>query len=303
MVHILATDAHGLKVRTPSLSKAYRIIEDKAGKEVATKMTSDTPWKIVRGESVIPEEPIALREQRFNPGPLKRWFPFFLKMAVIMVLAGCGGPPVQEIDPAPGVGLQWNKDKTRWELAPGKEEKAIQEIKTPQPQTAEAEALMRKTEESLSPRAYLMEKFKGKRVVFPAELPPDHPNGPAYRIGPEDEFLVFIWQNPDLSMDSIVREDGKISLPLVGEIHAGGLSIPELEGILKQKYAQYIEKPQVSVTVKTVNSLKVYITGAVRIPDYVARKIVSGFPLPPDRRLLSVLSQVEILPEADLKEA
>ena len=122
-------------------------------------------------------------------------------------------------------------------------------------------------------------------------------------MGAEDELYIFVWQNPDLSIESVVREDGKISLPLIGEVHAGGLSIPELQRILEQKYTRYLEKPHVSVTVKTINSLKVYITGAVKKPDYVASRITSGIPLPPDRRLLSVLSQVEILPDADLREA
>ena len=72
--------------------------------------------------------------------------------------------------------------------------------------------------ETLDEREYLQRRFVGKKVVFPAELealygPDTQPT--SYTIGPEDVLRLFVWQNPDLSGETIVRPDGYISLPLL----------------------------------------------------------------------------------------
>ena len=87
-----------------------------------------------------------------------------------------------------------------------------------------------------------------------------------YIIGPDDVLTIFFWHEKELSGDFVVRPDGRISLPLLNDVQAAGLT-PEL---LRQKLAgsatKYLQDPTVTVIVKTVNSKKVFITGQVKTP-------------------------------------
>ncbi len=87
-----------------------------------------------------------------------------------------------------------------------------------------------------------------------------------YRIGPEDLLRVSVWNNKDLTLDISVRPDGKISLPLIHDVHAEGLTPPELAGIIQQNLLQYIKDPHVSVIVLEVNASKFYVVGEVKKP-------------------------------------
>ena len=87
-----------------------------------------------------------------------------------------------------------------------------------------------------------------------------------YLIGPEDVIEVFVWKEPDVSRVVLVRPDGKISLPLIGDIKAEGLSPKALAEELKRAFSEYIEAPEVSVIVKEVNSAKIYVMGKVNSP-------------------------------------
>ena len=87
-----------------------------------------------------------------------------------------------------------------------------------------------------------------------------------YRIGPEDLLDISVWKNPELSRTVPVRPDGKVSLPLVNDIQAAGLTPTELRQQLIDRLAEFIPAPEVAVIVREVHSMKVAVVGAVRTP-------------------------------------
>lgn len=87
-----------------------------------------------------------------------------------------------------------------------------------------------------------------------------------YIIGPEDVIEVSVWKSPDLSMTIMVRPDGIISLPLIGDIGASGRTAKELKEEIEQKLTEYKQDPIVSIIVKETNSQAIYITGEVARP-------------------------------------
>jgi polysaccharide export outer membrane protein len=91
-------------------------------------------------------------------------------------------------------------------------------------------------------------------------------DGDQYMIGPEDVLYIHVWKEEALTRTVPVRMDGKISLPLVQEIKAAGLTPLQLKEVLMRKLKEFIENPIVSVTVMEANSYKVYVTGQVRSP-------------------------------------
>ncbi len=92
----------------------------------------------------------------------------------------------------------------------------------------------------------------------------------AYTIGVGDELRVNVWKNPELSVDVPVRPDGKISIPLIGDMTAAGSTAPELAEDLTEGLKSYIRNPQVTVIVSSAASVdfqrRVRITGAVEEP-------------------------------------
>ncbi len=87
-----------------------------------------------------------------------------------------------------------------------------------------------------------------------------------YRLGPDDVIEVFVWKEAELSTTTVVRPDGKISLPLIGELPTSGKTAVELQKEIGQKLSQYVAEPVVNVIVKEVNSAKVSILGEVKNP-------------------------------------
>jgi polysaccharide export outer membrane protein len=87
-----------------------------------------------------------------------------------------------------------------------------------------------------------------------------------YQIGPEDVLDISVWKNPELSRKVPVRPDGKVSLPLVNDIQAAGLTPTELRQQLTTRLAEFVPTPEVAVIVQEVQSLKVAIVGAVKTP-------------------------------------
>ena len=104
----------------------------------------------------------------------------------------------------------------------------------------------------------------------PAAQPPDLPAGvtlpPGYVIGPDDQLTIVYWREKELSADVVVRPDGLISLPLLNDIPAGGLTPDQLRVAITQGATKFIEDPTVSVVVKAINSRKVFITGQIGKP-------------------------------------
>ncbi len=92
----------------------------------------------------------------------------------------------------------------------------------------------------------------------------------AYRIGVDDSVRVAVWQNPDLNVTVPVRPDGRISVPLVGDVEAGGKTPEEVAADIKARLEAYVRNPQVTVIVDQLRSheylSRVRVTGAVRTP-------------------------------------
>lgn len=93
-----------------------------------------------------------------------------------------------------------------------------------------------------------------------------------YVIGVEDVLFVSVWKNPDLSKEVPVRPDGKITLPLIDDISAVGLTPGQLKDILTERWKSFITAPEVSVIVTQVNSLKVYMIGEIAKPGILTLK-------------------------------
>ena len=89
---------------------------------------------------------------------------------------------------------------------------------------------------------------------------------PEYWIGPEDVLDITVWRNADLSKQVTVRPDGRISLPLIGDITAVGKTAAELAEAISAKLKEFKENPQVSIVVKEVNSYAIYVLGEVARP-------------------------------------
>jgi len=84
-----------------------------------------------------------------------------------------------------------------------------------------------------------------------------------FQIGAEDIILVSVWHDPDFTKVHIVRPDGKITLAIVGEVQAGGLTPVALSKVIAAKLASLIKDPIVDVSVQQVNSKKYYVQGEV----------------------------------------
>ncbi|MGB2677995.1 MAG: polysaccharide biosynthesis/export family protein [Candidatus Acidiferrum sp.] len=103
-----------------------------------------------------------------------------------------------------------------------------------------------------------------------------------YVIGPQDVVRIDVWKEAEISRTIPVRPDGKISLPLLNDIQASGLTALQLGKSIRDGLTKYLTNPEVTVTVTEINSRRVYITGEV------AR--AGAFPLLPNMTVLQALS-------------
>jgi len=91
-----------------------------------------------------------------------------------------------------------------------------------------------------------------------------------YKIGAGDQLSISVWRNADLSVPAVVRPDGKISLPLIGDVQASGITARQLSDNLRDELVNFIRNPQVTVIVDSADSTdyqqRVRITGAVNGP-------------------------------------
>jgi polysaccharide export outer membrane protein len=99
-------------------------------------------------------------------------------------------------------------------------------------------------------------------VIYPVEYTVPS----SFLIGPEDVLIVNVWRNQDLSREVTVRPDGLISMPLVGDVHAAGLTGEELAKKITDRLKEFVSNPTVSVQVKEVNSYFIFVTGEVVKP-------------------------------------
>jgi polysaccharide export outer membrane protein len=98
-----------------------------------------------------------------------------------------------------------------------------------------------------------------------APFPPEPAVGERepYQIGIPDVLRIVVWRNPDLSVEVPVRRDGKISVPLVDDVQAEGLTPEELKEVLTEALAEFVTAPDVTVIVQQINSHTVTVVGGV----------------------------------------
>ena len=87
-----------------------------------------------------------------------------------------------------------------------------------------------------------------------------------YIIGPDDQLSIVFWRDKDLSADVVVRPDGKISLPLLNDVDAAGLTPSRLRARLAEAAKRFVEDPNITVVVRQINSRKVFVTGEIARP-------------------------------------
>ena len=87
-----------------------------------------------------------------------------------------------------------------------------------------------------------------------------------YVIGPEDVLIIKTWREPDFTLPAVVRPDGKITMPLIGELEAATLTPQQLTNSIKEHLSKYLTNPDVNVFVQEVRSKKYYIDGEVNRP-------------------------------------
>src|SRR5580704_17648086 len=103
----------------------------------------------------------------------------------------------------------------------------------------------------------------GNEPGTPAQV---KPHDDTFVIGPDDVLSISVWKEPEVSRLVPVRSDGKISLPLAGEVQAGGTTPRQLEKAIAAKLQSYISEPEVTVIVQQINSQKFNILGQVNKP-------------------------------------
>jgi len=113
-------------------------------------------------------------------------------------------------------------------------------------------------------------------------LPPNTAVPKGFVIGPEDVLGIHFWRDQDMSGEVTVRPDGMITLPLVGDIRAAGVSPAVLKDQIEKAASRLLTGPNVTVAVKQINSLKVFITGEVSKPG--------PYPLTGPRTVLQLIS-------------
>lgn len=106
-------------------------------------------------------------------------------------------------------------------------------------------------------------KEEAKDSKSPQKAVPTAAEDPGYRIGPQDILKIDVWREDQLTRTVPVRPDGKITLPLLNDVQAAGMTPMELAGVIREELKKYITNPQVTVSVTEINSRRVYVTGEV----------------------------------------
>ncbi|MGA9508882.1 MAG: polysaccharide biosynthesis/export family protein [Candidatus Sulfotelmatobacter sp.] len=116
---------------------------------------------------------------------------------------------------------------------------------------------------------------------------------PDYVIGPDDTLRISVWKEPDMSVTLPVRPDGKISMPLLDDVQAAGMTPMQLGASIRDKLKKYIEDPRVTVVVTAMNSQRIYVLGEV--------VHTGAMPLLPGMTVLQALSSAGFTQFANLK--
>jgi len=118
-------------------------------------------------------------------------------------------------------------------------------------------------------------------------------DGPDYVIGADDTLHISVWKEPDLSETLPVRPDGKITMPLLNDVEAAGLTPLQLKNLLTEKLRKYLEDPRVTVVVTGMNSRRIFVTGEVTHSG--------AMPLLPHMTMLQALAAAGFTQFANLK--
>ena len=121
-----------------------------------------------------------------------------------------------------------------------------------------------------------------KTEASPTETKKEIVADPSYIIGPMDVLEIQVWKEPDFSRQVLVRPDGKITLPLVGDISASGMNTMGLKALLSEKLEDFVSNPEVTVIVLESRSKNFYIIGKINQPG--------TYPLNPDMTVLQAIS-------------
>lgn len=146
---------------------------------------------------------------------------------------------------------------------------------------AAAALLLPRGASATPPRPDAQQTKAPTRVTEPAQLKAAT-DDPAYVIGAEDQLNISVWKEPDITRTVPVRPDGKISLPLINDVEAAGLTPMQLAMSISEKLKKYIADPQVTVIVTGINSRRYYIVGEMNR--------AGAFPLLPNMTVLQALS-------------
>lgn len=93
---------------------------------------------------------------------------------------------------------------------------------------------------------------------------------PSYKIGPQDVLRIDVWREDQFTRTIPVRPDGKITLPLLNDVQAAGLTPMDLAEVIREQLKKYVSNPQVTVSVTEINSRRIYVNGEVSRPGAYA---------------------------------
>jgi polysaccharide export outer membrane protein len=141
---------------------------------------------------------------------------------------------------------------------------------------------------------------------------PDQDN---YLLGPEDAIEVSVWKEPDLTKQLVVRPDGKITYPLIGEVQAAGRTVRQLQQEISSRLEKYVTDAHVTVILLKAQNYKIYVTGKVNRPgDFMIGKPVNvmqaismaggltPFASPRSIKVLRTVSGTEVIYPFDYKD-
>jgi polysaccharide export outer membrane protein len=92
----------------------------------------------------------------------------------------------------------------------------------------------------------------------------------SYIVGIADGLFISVWKEPDLSGAVVVRPDGMITVPVIGDVQVSGLTTPQVQDVLTAKLKDVVAEPQVTVIVRDIKSRKVYLVGKVSRPGAIS---------------------------------
>lgn len=126
-----------------------------------------------------------------------------------------------------------------------------------QPQAEQAPAPAGEPAETVKPET----AEPAKPMSVPVSVDPN-----AYKLGPDDVIFVHVWREPDLSSSQSIRPDGKITMPVIKEVKAAGLTPTELGAEISKALSDYVKNPQVVVAVQAVRSKRYFLSGEINRP-------------------------------------